>query len=286
MPTFSPQERAAAHSLVTTALAEDLAYGPDATTQATVPQHSQLTARVTSRQHGVLAGVEIIDMVLAEVIEHNEYSLTLHFADGDTLAPGDTIATIEAPTHGLLTAERTFLNILCHLCAVSTATRTWVDAITGTNTAIRDTRKTLPGFRLLHKYAVRAGGGVNHRMGLGDAILIKDNHVVAAGSITKALDAVRAHSPQLPLEVEVDTLEQLDEMLHAEVDLILLDNFPIWQTQIAVQHRDSIRPRTRLESSGGITLDKAASYAQTNVDYLAIGALTHSVTVFDCGLDM
>jgi nicotinate-nucleotide pyrophosphorylase (carboxylating) len=161
--------------------------------------------------------------------------------------------------------------------------------VEGTNAKIRDTRKTLPGLRVLQKYAVRVGGGVNHRMGLGDAALIKDNHVAAAGGVLEALRAVRAAAPDLPCEVEVDSLEQLDAVLGenlGERPLVLLDNFPVWQTQIAVQRRDSRSPDTLLESSGGLSLDTAAEYAGTGVDFLAVGALTHSVRVLDVGLDV
>jgi nicotinate-nucleotide pyrophosphorylase (carboxylating) len=161
-----------------------------------------------------------------------------------------------------------------------------VDAVEGTKARIRDTRKTLPGLRALQKYAVRVGGGVNHRMGLGDAALIKDNHVAAAGSVVAALRAVREAAPDLPCEVEVDTLEQLDDVLGEDVQLILLDNFPVWQTQMAVQRRDARAPGVLLESSGGLSLDTAAEYAGTGVDYLAVGALTHSVRVLDIGLDL
>ncbi len=199
---------------------------------------------------------------------------------------GETVLTVQAPTRGLLTAERTMLNLMCHLSGIATATARWVDAVAGTDAKIRDSRKTLPGLRALQKYAVRVGGGVNHRMGLGDAALIKDNHVVAAGSVVAALRAVRAQAPGLECEVEVDSLEQFDEVLAENVELILLDNFPLWQTQIAVQRRNTHAPRTRLESSGGLTLDVAADYARTGVDYLAVGALTHSVSVLDLGLDM
>ena len=171
------------------------------------------------------------------------------------------------------------------LSGIATETARWVQEVAGTGTAIRDTRKTLPGLRLLQKYAVRVGGGVNHRLGLGDAALIKDNHVAAAGSVLAALQAVRAAAPDLPCEVEVDSLEQLDEILGENVELVLLDNFPVWQTQIAVQRRDARAPGTKLESSGGLSLDSAAAYAATGVDFLAIGALTHSVRVLDVGLD-
>jgi nicotinate-nucleotide pyrophosphorylase (carboxylating) len=202
------------------------------------------------------------------------------------LEPGQALLRVEAETRGLLTAERTLLNLLCHLSGIATATAAWVAAVEGTETKIRDTRKTLPGLRALQKYAVRVGGGVNHRMGLGDAALIKDNHVAAAGSVVAALRAVRAAAPDLPCEVEVDTLEQLDEVLGEDVELILLDNFPVWQTQMAVQRRDARAPRVLLEASGGLSLKSAAHYAGTGVDYLAVGALTHSVRVLDIGLDL
>jgi nicotinate-nucleotide pyrophosphorylase (carboxylating) len=173
---------------------------------------------------------------------------------------------------------------LCHLSGVATATAAWVDAVTGTAARIRDTRKTLPGLRLLEKYAVRCGGGVNHRLGLGDAVLIKDNHVAAAGSVGAALAAARAQAPDLPCEVEVDTLEQLDEVLALDAELVLLDNFSVERTREAVRRRGD-RP-TQLESSGGLVLANAREYAETGVDYISVGALTHSVTALDLGLDL
>ena len=287
---LDPETSADALIAVRRALEEDLRYGPDATSLATVPADARATARLTSRDDGVVAGLPLIEMVLAEVLGDDahtgDYSVTLHARDGDRVSAGDVVAEISAPTLGLLTAERTMLNLVCHLSGVATATRAWADQLEGTNCAVRDTRKTMPGMRLLQKYAVRCGGGVNHRLGLGDAVLIKDNHVVAAGGVLPALAAVRERFPDLPCEVEVDSLEQLDEMLAAGVDLVLLDNFPLWQTQSAVQRRAKISPDTRLESSGGLTLDVAADYARCGVDFVAVGALTHSVGVLDLGLDM
>ncbi len=282
---FDPDTRADAVIAIRRALEEDLRYGPDATSLATVPADARATARLASREAGVVAGLPLIEMVLAEVVG-GDFSVILHAADGDLVEAGEVVAEISAPTQGLLTAERTLLNLVCHLSGVATATRVWVNEVAGTGCAVRDTRKTLPGLRLLQKYAVRCGGGVNHRLGLGDAVLVKDNHVVAAGGVVPALAAVRERFPDLPCEVEVDSLEQLDEMLEAGVDLVLLDNFPVWQTQIAVQRRDKASPGTRLESSGGLTLDVAADYARCGVDYLAVGGLTHSVGVLDLGLDM
>lgn len=232
------------------------------------------------------AGVDIALLVLDEVLGPDGYRVLDRVPDGTRVQKGQCLLRVEAQTRGLLTAERTLLNLVCHLSGIATATAAWVDAVEGTGVAIRDTRKTLPGLRALQKYAVRIGGGVNHRMGLGDAALIKDNHVAAAGSVVAALRAVRAAAPDLPCEVEVDTLEQLDEVLGEDVQLVLLDNFPVWQTQIAVQRRDDRAPGVQLESSGGLSLESAAQYAGTGVDYLAVGALTHSVRVLDIGLDL
>lgn len=266
-------------------LDEDLRYGPDVTTITTVAENATATAALVAREPGVAAGVDIGLLVLDEVLGPDGYRVLDRVEDGVRLEAGQSLMRLEARTRGLLTAERTMLNLICHLSGIATATRAWVDAVEGTNAKIRDTRKTLPGLRALQKYAVRVGGGVNHRMGLGDGALIKDNHVAAAGSVVAALRAVRAAAPDIPCEVEVDTLDQLDEVLAEDIELILLDNFPVWQTQIAVQRRDARAPGTRLESSGGLSLDTAAEYAGTGVDYLAVGALTHSVRVLDVGLD-
>jgi nicotinate-nucleotide pyrophosphorylase (carboxylating) len=279
-------ELAEAHTAIDSALDEDLRYGPDVTSVATVPADAVTTASMVSRQDGVIAGVDIALLVLNKVIGAGNYRVIAQVEDGTVVKPGAVVLTVEAPTRGLLTAERTMLNIVCHLSGIASATAQWVNAVTDTRATIRDTRKTLPGLRLLQKYAVRVGGGVNHRLGLGDAALIKDNHVAAAGSVLAALRAVRAEAPGLPCEVEVDSLEQLDDILGEDVELVLLDNFPVWQTQIAVQRRDARAPGTKLESSGGLSLQAAADYAATGVDYLAVGALTHSVQVLDVGLDI
>ncbi|BBX92780.1 carboxylating nicotinate-nucleotide diphosphorylase [Mycolicibacterium boenickei] len=282
---LSDIELAEARATIARALEEDLRYGPDITTLATVGADAMTTASVVNREPGVAAGVDIALLVLDEVLGADGYRVLDRVEDGARLDARSSILTVEAPTRGLLTAERTMLNLMCHLSGIATATAAWVDAVEGTHAKIRDTRKTLPGLRALQKYAVRVGGGVNHRMGLGDAALIKDNHVAAAGSVLAALKAVRGEAPDLPCEVEVDSLEQLDDVLAADVELVLLDNFPVWQTQIAVQRRDKHSPKTLLESSGGLTLDSAADYAGTGVDYLAIGGLTHSVRALDIGLD-
>ena len=286
---LTADELTEARTVIARALEEDLRYGPDVTTLTTVPADATTTAYLATREPGVIAGIDVALLVLDEVIGPDGYRLKHRVDDGARLEAGAAALIVEAPTQGLLTSERTMLNLVCHLSGIATTTAAWVDAVAGTKARIRDTRKTLPGLRALQKYAVRVGGGVNHRMGLGDAALIKDNHVAAAGSVVAALRAVRAAAPDLECEVEVDSLEQLDEVLAEELGegaLVLLDNFPVWQTQIAVQRRDARAPGTKLESSGGLSLDTAAEYAGTGVDYLAVGALTHSVRVLDVGLDV
>jgi nicotinate-nucleotide pyrophosphorylase (carboxylating) len=280
-----PEERSAAQDTIRRALEEDLRYGPDVTTLATVPAGAVATASMVPREPGVIAGVEVALLVLDAVLAGG-YEVVHSVEDGARLRPGDPVLTVHADTRGLLTAERTMLNLICHLSGIATTTAAWVEAVHGTKAKVRDTRKTLPGLRALQKYAVRVGGGVNHRLGLGDAALIKDNHVVAAGSVIDALRAVRDAAPDLACEVEVDSLEQLDEVLAEKPELVLLDNFPVWQTQTAVQRRDARAPAVLLESSGGLSLENAATYAATGVDYLAVGALTHSVRALDIGLDM
>lgn len=278
-----------ARATIARGLAEDLRYGPDVTSLATVPADAITKASMVSRQAGVAAGVDIALLVLDQVIGAGEYGVLSRVEDGTRLEPGDALLVLEAPTRGLLTAERTMLNLVCHLSGIASTTAAWVEAVEGTGARIRDTRKTLPGLRVLQKYAVRVGGGVNHRMGLGDAALIKDNHVAAAGSVVAALHAVREVAPDVPVEVEVDSLEQLDQILGEDLGvspLILLDNFPVWMTQMAVQRRAATATDVLLESSGSLSLDNAAAYAGTGVDYLAVGALTHSVRVLDIGLDL
>lgn len=284
---------AAVASVLATALAEDLADGPDATTSATVPPGAALDAAFVARQPGVLAGGQLalaaIDAV-ADRLGTQSYTLISAVPDGSRVSVGEAVIRLRCPANVLLSAERTALNLLTHLSGIATATRRWVDAVAGTGAQIRDSRKTLPGLRALQKYAVRCGGGVNHRMSLSDAALIKDNHVVAAGSVRAAISAVRALRPDLPLEVEVDTLDQLDEALHAGASLVLLDNFSLPDTAEAVRRVRAWtavgHPAVGLESSGGLTLDRAAAVAATGVDYLAVGALTHSVTALDIGLDV
>lgn len=278
--------------LVTAALAEDLRYGPDVTTEATVAAGKQATARFVSREPGVLAGLEAAVAVLGAVFADRgtEYEVlgepAHRAADGATIVAGEPALVVHGDVRGLLTAERTALNLLCHLSGIATATAAWVSEVSGTGCAIRDSRKTLPGLRLPQKYAVRCGGGVNHRLGLGDAALIKDNHVVATGSVTEALRLVRARAGELACEVEVDDTEQLVEALGAGADEVLLDNFSPDGCALAVRHRDEFAPAAVLEASGGLTLDSARDYACSGVDYLAVGALTHSSPALDIGMDL
>ncbi|MFD5248684.1 carboxylating nicotinate-nucleotide diphosphorylase [Amycolatopsis sp. NPDC058340] len=271
--------------VVTTALAEDLRYGPDATTNATVPESARALAELTPRSAGVVAGIPVA-LAVFDVVLGSDLEILAARDDGDRLTAGEPALVVRGPVRGLLTAERTALNLLCHLSGIATATAAWVAAVEGTGCQVRDSRKTLPGLRLLEKYAVRAGGGVNHRLGLGDAVLIKDNHVVAAGSVTAALAAAREHAPELHCEVEVDDLAQLEEALTAGADEVLLDNFTPDECAKAVDRRDEVSPKTRLESSGGLRLDVARAYAESGVDFLAVGALTHSSPALDLGMDL
>jgi nicotinate-nucleotide pyrophosphorylase (carboxylating) len=207
--------------------------------------------------------------------------------DGARVEPGTVLFTASARTRDLLTAERSALNLMCHMSGIASITRQWVDAVEGTGVKIRDTRKTTPGLRLLEKYAVRCGGGANHRMFLSDAGLVKDNHVIAAGGVVEAFEAVRAKYPDLPIEVEVDTLDQLLPVVEAGAELILLDNFTPERMRAAVMivGRNEPYGRTRLEASGGLTLDQARAVAETGVDYISVGGLTHSAAILDIGCD-
>jgi nicotinate-nucleotide pyrophosphorylase (carboxylating) len=268
--------------VVTRALAEDLGDAGDVTTKATVDAGSLALADLVPRQDGVVAGLAVAAYVF-ETVGQGRVQVEFGSADGARVAPGEVLATVRGPMRDLLTAERTALNLLCHLSGVATLTRRWVDAVEGTGAQIRDTRKTMPGLRALEKYAVRCGGGVNHRMSLSDAALVKDNHVVAAGGVVAAFERVRAAYPGLPLEIEVDTLEQARAVIDAGADLVLLDNMAPAQMREAVAYSAG---RARLEASGRLTLDNAREVAETGVDYLAVGALTHSAPVLDIGLDI
>ena len=268
--------------LVQRAVAEDLDGGVDVTSVATVPAEQSGVAAFVPRQAGVVSGVAVAMAVLDVVVPG--VRLRVQAREGDAALVGQPVLEATGPVQALLTAERTALNLLCHLSGIATLTRAWVDAVHGTGARIRDTRKTTPGMRALEKAAVRAGGGVNHRMSLSDAALVKDNHVVAAGGIAAAFEAVRSRFPGVPVEVEVDTVEQLREVLDAGADLVLLDNMSLADTTESVA---LCRARGVLtEASGGLSLANARAVAETGVDFLAVGALTHSAPVLDLGVDL
>jgi nicotinate-nucleotide pyrophosphorylase (carboxylating) len=269
--------------VVRAALEEDLRYGPDVTTAAVIPPGTESVAKVVARQPGTLAGLPVAAAVLD--VACPAATFTPQARDGGRVAAGDVVARVEGPLAGILTAERTLLNFLTHLSGIATATRAWVDAIDGTGAFVRDTRKTVPGLRTLEKYAVRCGGGVNHRMGLGDAALIKDNHVAAAGGVTAAFRAVLAAAPGVVVEVECDTLDQVGEALATGAALILLDNMSLDQMRSAVAMARAY-PAAKLEASGGLRLETARQVASTGVHYLSVGALTHSSPALDLALDV
>ncbi|MEU1468728.1 carboxylating nicotinate-nucleotide diphosphorylase [Streptomyces sp. NPDC005761] len=263
------------------AIEEDLDGGVDVTTVATVAEDVVATGDFTAREAGVVAGLRVAEAVLS-IVCTDDFEVERHVEDGDRVAPGQKLLTVTTRTRDLLTGERSALNLMCRLSGIATATRAWADELEGTKAQVRDTRKTTPGLRALEKYAVRCGGGVNHRMSLSDAALVKDNHVIAAGGVAEAFKRVRAEFPDVPIEVEVDTMEQVTEVLDAGADLILLDNFTPSQTAEAVE---LVGGRAVLESSGRLSLASARAYAEAGVDYLAVGALTHSSPILDIGLD-
>jgi len=278
------------------ALDEDFRYGPDVTSAATVAGRT-VAADVVAREAGVVAGLHVALAVLDLIEDYFGTGDALGaeggpgatgsalVADGTRVRAGDAVLRVSGHAVAVLGAERTMLNFLTHLSGIASATRTWADAVAGTGAVIRDTRKTLPGLRLLEKYAVRCGGGENHRLGLGDAALVKDNHVAAAGGVTAAVRAVRAYaSPGLVIEVECDSVDQVREALVAGARFILLDNMPVSVLLDAVavaREYDGVR----LEASGGLRLGNAREVAATGVDYLSVGGLTHSSRALDLGLD-
>lgn len=276
--------------LLRAALAEDLGdHGDhgDVTSGAVVPPGAQLDVAFVSRESGTAAGMPVL-ACLVEEVAGGEAQFEPLVDDGERLVPGQRLARLSAPAPQVLILERTALNLLGHLAGVATATRAWVDAVAGTAAQVRDTRKTMPLLRALEKYAVRCGGGTNHRFGLYDAILIKDNHITAAGGVGAALDAAHAAHPRgsIAVQVEVDTLAQLQEALAHGADQILLDNFGPDRLVQAVTLVRSTAPHTILEASGGLRLASAYTVAATGIDYLAVGALTHSAPSLDIGLDV
>jgi len=270
--------------VVAAALDEDFRYGPDVTSAATVAGRT-LTADVVARQAGVLAGTPVALAVLDLAADGADVAGTVLAPDGARVASGDAVLRVSGPATAVLGAERTMLNFLTRLSGIATATRAWADAVAGTGAVVRDTRKTTPGLRAVEKYAVRCGGGENHRMGLGDAALIKDNHVAAAGGVAGAVAAVRSAARGVPLEVECDSLPQVREALAAGARFLLLDNMDVAALREAVAAARAY-DGVRLEASGGLRLATARDVALTGVDYLAVGALTHSSPALDLGLDV
>ena len=261
------------------AISEDLAGGQDLTSVATITQSQVSTADFTTRASGVVSGLHVVAAVL-EYCGVNHYEVLVD--EGAKVSVGKVLITAQGNTQKILLAERTALNFLSHLSGVSTLTNQWVSEISGTKCQIRDTRKTTPGLRMLEKFAVRMGGGVNHRLSLSQAALIKDNHIMAAGSISDAFNAIKKMYPDKSIEIEVDSIVQLKEAIRLKPDLILLDNMSTDQCSEAVSITNGL---VKLEASGGIAITNAKAYAATGVDYLAIGSLTHSAPALDIGLD-
>jgi nicotinate-nucleotide pyrophosphorylase (carboxylating) len=269
-------------ALVDLAISEDLMGGTDVTSLATIPEIQISELDLVTRSPGVIAGINIAALVFLS-ITNKKIEIEICVEDGKKVDAKTCLLTAKGSTIDLLTAERTALNFLGHLSGIATTTNKWVNEISGTNAKVRDTRKTTPGLRLLEKYAVKTGGGTNHRMSLNDQALIKDNHIVASGSIKSAVEKVKDKFPELQFEVEVDNLDQLSEALAVNTKLILLDNFNIDDLKKAVV---AVNKKAKLEASGGITLENARKIAETGVDFIAVGALTHSAPVLDIGGDL
>ncbi len=267
--------------IVRAALAEDLGRAGDITAQAVVPADARAACAFRARGHGVVAGIDCARLTMACVDPAVAFETVL--GDGARVAPGDVIARVEGKARAILAAERVALNLLCHLSGVATLTACYVAAVAGTAARIADTRKTLPGLRALQKHAVRCGGGVNHRFGLDDAILIKDNHIAVCGGVAAALERAKAAAGHLvKIEIEVDSIAQLREALPYRPDVIMLDNFGLDALAEAVA---IARGQAVLEASGGVNLDTVRAIAETGVDVISVGALTHSASNFDIGLD-
>lgn len=273
-------------SLVRLAVSEDLMGGIDVTSTATIPADQRSVATFGAREVGVVAGLPVAAAVIDTVCGDDASDFEYLVADASRVMPGTDVARVTAPTRLLLTAERTALNLLCHLSGVASLTRRWADALEGTSATVRDTRKTMPGLRALEKYAVRCGGGANHRMGLSDMALVKDNHVAAAGGVAEAYARVKELEASISVEIEVDSIDGMRIAIEAGADDVLIDNFTPEQMREAVALRNSLNPSVRLEASGGLTLETARTVAETGVDLIAVGELTHSARVLDLGLDL
>jgi nicotinate-nucleotide pyrophosphorylase (carboxylating) len=271
------------HDIVRRGLAEDLGpAGLDVTSVATIPAGDTGTAELVARAAGVVAGLAVAAAVF-ELASAGTVEIGLSTKDGERVARGDVLATVTGPTRALLTAERTALNLLCRMSGVATHTRAWADLLAGSQATVLDTRKTTPGLRILDKYAVRAGGGANKRMGLYDVAMIKDNHKLAAGSLTAAYQRVRARFPELPVQVEVTTVAEAREAVAAGATFLLCDNMsPALLGEVVA----AVGGRAELEATGNLTLAAARDYAATGVDYLSVGALTHSSPILDIAMDL
>jgi nicotinate-nucleotide pyrophosphorylase (carboxylating) len=269
-------------ALVQAALEEDLAGAFDITSSATIPPQERAWGDFVARADGVVAGLSVAESVL-RLATKGAVEMSRQVEDGARVGRGDVLLSAYGPTTALLTAERTALNFLCHLSGVATLTRRWADALDGTGARVRDTRKTTPLLRRLEKYAVRCGGGANHRMSLSDEALVKDNHIVASGGVARAFQRVRGRFPDVPVQVEVTRVDQIEEAIAVGADSILLDNMSTEQVREAVQ---TVAGRATLEASGGLTLDRAREVGETGVDYLAVGALTHSAPILDIAFDL
>lgn len=281
----------ATQAVIEVALDEDLGPGQaaDVTTLATIAEDQVTTAHVVARAPGVIAGVGVIELVLAAVAERlssDPVTVSVGVDDGGGVARGDVIARLTGPTRTILIAERTMLNLLCRVSGVATHTRRWADALKGTGCVVLDTRKTTPGLRALEKYAVRAGGGRNKRMGLYDVAMIKDNHKLAAGSITAAYTAIRDTFPDVDIEVEATTTEEAIEAVRAGARFLLLDNFSPADLTETVHALRKVDDSVELEATGGLSLEVAREYAMTGVDYMSVGGLTHSSPILDIALDI
>ncbi|HMP03336.1 MAG TPA: carboxylating nicotinate-nucleotide diphosphorylase [Gemmatales bacterium] len=287
-PEWSAAEAQAADTLIALALAEDLDHAGDLTSQAVIPADGSGVARFVARSAGVIAGLPIAAAVFARLDARCDFTPLV--ADGTAVAAGTVVAEVAGPLRALLTAERTALNFVQRLSGIASLTQRFVAAVQGLPCQVLDTRKTLPGWRRLEKYAVRCGGGTNHRQGLFDAVMLKDNHLAAigggAGAVRRGVDAARAeYDRSVPIEVEVETFDQLDAALAAQPDIIMLDNMDVGMLRAAVARRDDQAPSVRLEASGGISLQNIRAVAETGVDLISIGALTHSAPALDVALD-
>lgn len=282
MPLPAPISPLVIEAAVRAALLEDFGRAGDLTSQATIPAHLNATASFGARKPGVLSGLDVAAATFRIVDPAIRFEP--HAKDGDALAPGMKLAHVSGPARAILTAERVALNFMGRMSGVATLTRRFVDAVEGTKASIADTRKTTPGLRAFEKYAVRCGGGMNHRFGLDDAVLIKDNHIAVAGGVIPALRAAKlAVGHLVKIEIEVDTLEQLDEVIAEGADVVMLDNMGPDKLAEGVRR---VAGRMKIEASGGVNLDTIRAIAESGVDIISIGALTHSAPVLDLGLDI